>query len=211
VGVDMGAIKSEFLADYWSRHGAPLRARALGNIHKLSVVGAAGSRHLSNLLSGSAPVRWLNEKLLEIDRRRTLPAWKRETFERWIERNPRRDESSKIAVTLFNDTFTNHYDPEIGIAALEVLERGGARVNVVRPVAAGGRLSLRVCWPRPARIGARRRWAVPYRGPRREDLFCEPSCLFRGEGRCAIAAARRSAGEGSDSRQGLRAVRRVCG
>ena len=40
VGVDVARFKSEFLADYWSRHGTPLRARALGNIHRLSVWGS---------------------------------------------------------------------------------------------------------------------------------------------------------------------------
>ena len=40
VGVDMARYKSEFLADYWKRHGTPLKARALGNIHKLSVWGS---------------------------------------------------------------------------------------------------------------------------------------------------------------------------
>src|SRR5262249_6644257 len=132
VGVDMARFKSEFLADYWTRHGTPLRARALGHIHELS---AWGSRlaPFSNWISGVTPVRWLNEKLLDIDRRRTLPSWKREAFERWLARNPRREGS----VTLFNDTFTNFYDPEIGIAAVEILERGGCRVAVARPGCCG--------------------------------------------------------------------------
>jgi Fe-S oxidoreductase len=30
---------------------------------------------------------------------------------------------------LFSDTFTNHYDPEIGIAAVEILERSGHQVE----------------------------------------------------------------------------------
>src|SRR5271156_4467433 len=35
VGVDMARLKSEFLADYWSRCGTPLRAQALGNVHRI--------------------------------------------------------------------------------------------------------------------------------------------------------------------------------
>ncbi len=177
VGVDMARFKSEFLADYWSRHGAPLRAKALGNIHRLSVWGSRLAP-FSNLVAGSAPVRWLNEKLLEIDRRRTLPAWKRETFERWIARNPRRDEHSKSAVTLFNDTFTNHYDPEIGIAAIEVLERGGARVNVVRPGCCGRPLisqGLLAEARAHAEIVVDGLFQIADRGEK--ILFCEPSCL----------------------------------
>ena len=43
VGVDMARFKSEFLADYYSRHGTPLQAHVLGNIDRLSN-GAAGLR-----------------------------------------------------------------------------------------------------------------------------------------------------------------------
>jgi len=114
VGVDMARYKSEFLASYWSRHGTPLRARALGNIHRLSVWGSRLAP-VSNWLAASPPVRWLNAKVLDIDPRRTLPAWRHETFER------HRSVPGQASVTLFNDTFTNHYDPEIGIAAVEIL------------------------------------------------------------------------------------------
>ncbi len=79
VGVDMARFKSEFPADYYTRHDTPLRARALGNIHRLSVWGSRFAP-LANRLSSSGAIRWLNEKLLEIDRRRTLPLWKSETF-----------------------------------------------------------------------------------------------------------------------------------
>jgi FAD/FMN-containing dehydrogenase/Fe-S oxidoreductase len=177
VGVDMARFKSEFLADYWSRHGTPLRAHALGNIHRLSVWGSRLAP-FSNQIFASAPVRWLNEKLLEIDRRRTLPAWKRETFERWVARRPRNSGSPGRAVTLFNDTFTNHYDPEIGIAALEVLERGGARVNVVRPECCGRPLISQGLLAE-ARAHAERvvdgLFPIADRGEK--ILFCEPSCL----------------------------------
>ncbi len=175
VGVDMAKYKSEFLADYWTRHGTPWRAHALGNIHKLSIWGS-GFAPLSNWLASSSLTRWMNEKLLDIDRRRTPPAWKRETFERWLVGNPRA--SSGTAVTLFNDTFTNHYDPQIGIAALRILERGGCRVDVVRPGCCGRPLISQ------GLLGAARAhagkvvdalFAPASRGEK--IVFCEPSCL----------------------------------
>src|SRR5262249_8180759 len=36
VGVDVARFKSEFLADYWQRHGTPLRARAIGHVRLLA-------------------------------------------------------------------------------------------------------------------------------------------------------------------------------
>jgi FAD/FMN-containing dehydrogenase/Fe-S oxidoreductase len=175
VGVDMARFKSEFLADYWTRHGTPLRARALGNIHKLSRWGSQFAP-LSNWISASLPVRWGNEKLLGLDRRRVPPAWKRETFERWIARNPRPREGRRVA--LFNDTFLNHYHPEIGVATVEVLERGGCGVEVVRPGCCGRPLISQ------GLLGEARAHAaqvveslfpVVQRGEK--ILFCEPSCL----------------------------------
>ena len=177
VGVDMARFKSEFLADYWSRHGTPVRARALGNIHRLSVWGSRFAP-LSNWISASLPVRWVNEKLVGIDRRRPLPAWKRNTFERWLSRNPRQNPNASTAVTLFNDTFTNHYDPQIGVAALDILERGGCQVNVVRPGCCGRPLISQGLL-REARAHAAcvvdSLFPIASRGEM--ILFCEPSCL----------------------------------
>jgi FAD/FMN-containing dehydrogenase/Fe-S oxidoreductase len=173
VGVDMARYKSEFLASYWSRHGTPLRARALGNIHRLSVWGSRLAP-VSNWLAASPPVRWLNAQVLDIDPRRTLPAWKRETFERY-----RGGASNGAAqVTLFNDTFTNHYDPEIGIAALEILERGGREVQVVRPACCGRPLISQGLLAE-ARTQATKivdaLFPIASRGEK--ILFLEPSCL----------------------------------
>src|SRR5439155_76767 len=81
VGVDVARFKSEFLAAYWKRHGVPWRARAVGHIHTLSKWGSRFAP-ASNLAAGSAAGRWVGEKLFQIDRRRRLPAWTRETFAR---------------------------------------------------------------------------------------------------------------------------------
>ena len=175
VGVDMAKLKSEFLADYWKRHGTPLRARALGNIHKLSRWGSRFSP-LANWISGSLPVRWGNEKLLGLDRRRVPPAWKRQTFDRWIARNPRPPGGNPVA--LFNDTFLNHYHPEIGVAAVEILERGGCRVEVVRPGCCGRPLISQGLLAEARAHAARvveSLFPLAQRG--QKILFCEPSCL----------------------------------
>ena len=58
VGVDVARFKSEFLADYWSRHGTPLRARVLGGIHEVSRWGSRLAP-LSTWMAQSAPGRWM--------------------------------------------------------------------------------------------------------------------------------------------------------
>jgi Fe-S oxidoreductase len=177
IGVDMARFKSEFLADYWKRHGTPLRARALGNIHRLSVWGSRFAP-LSNWIAAAPPTRWLMEKLMGIDRRRVPPAWKRQTFERWVARNRRRSSAAGTRVTLFNDTFLNHYNPEIGIAALEILEKCGCQVSVVRPGCCGRPLiSQGLLEEARAQIGPTVRALFPIAERGEKILFCEPSCL----------------------------------
>jgi len=177
VGVDMARFKSEFLADYWSRHGTSLSARALGNIHRLSVWGSRFAP-LANWAAGLGFSRWMNERLLGVDARRRLPEWKQETFEKWLAGHPRPKASPGKAVTLFNDTFTNHYDPEIGMAALEVLERGGCQVQVVRPACCGRPLiSKGLLAEARAQAAQVVEGLFPIASRGEKILFCEPSCL----------------------------------
>src|SRR5262249_7332422 len=56
VGVDMARFKSEFLADYWARHGTPAHAKALGGVARTAVWGSRFAP-LSNWVAGSAAVR----------------------------------------------------------------------------------------------------------------------------------------------------------
>jgi FAD/FMN-containing dehydrogenase/Fe-S oxidoreductase len=175
VGVDMARFKSEFLADYWNRHGTPLKARTLGNVHQMAVWGSRFAP-VSNWIACSFPARWLNEKLLNLDRRRCPPPWRHQTLERWLANHPRPKRGAPVS--LFNDTFTNHYDPEIGIAAIEILERGGCAVQVVRPACCGRPLIsqglLAEARSQAAKVVSEL-FPVAHRGEK--ILFCEPSCL----------------------------------
>ena len=79
---------------------------------------------------------------------------------------------------LFNDTFTNYYDPEIGLAAWEVMEAAGLKVALApnhccgRPLISKGLLS-------EATEQARRNTEAFYEAAKagKKLVFCEPSCL----------------------------------
>src|SRR6185436_4352254 len=58
VGVDVARFKSEFLADYYRRHGTPLKARAIGHIHTMSAW-ASRVAPLANAVLRSAAGRWI--------------------------------------------------------------------------------------------------------------------------------------------------------
>ena len=184
VGVDVARFKSEFLADYWRRHGASLRAHVLGNIHGLSWWGSRFAP-LSNLLARSGPVRWMNERLLGLDSRRVPPAWASRTFANAARRRPRaaharsrRSAGPLRSIAVFNDTFTNYYAPAIGLAGLEVLETAGFDVELA-PMSCCGRPSIS-----QGLLGAARRQAkvttdalYPLAERGLPIVFFEPSCL----------------------------------
>jgi Fe-S oxidoreductase len=170
VGVDMARFKSEFLADYYTRHGTPMRSRALGNIHRLSPL-ASKFAPLSNWVAGL-----FNSAFLGMDKRRPLPPWRRDTFEKWVSR--RAGAPAAPTVRLFNDTFTNYYDPEIGIAAVEVLENAGCVVQVVRPGCCGRPLiSQGLLEDARAHAAKVVEQLFPVAKSGQKILFCEPSCL----------------------------------
>ncbi len=179
VGVDVARFKSESLARHWRTHGIPLGKRVLGNVHLLS---KAGSRlaPISNVVAASAPGRWMGEKLFGIDRRRPLPAWAGETFaEKFRNRRPGNVRTADArSVVLFNDTFTNYHEPEIGMAAARVLEHAGAGVRLAthrccgRPLISTGQLDQARAL---AQFNADLLFDTASRGE--PILFLEPSCL----------------------------------
>ncbi len=113
VGVDMARFKSEFLAGYWKTYGTPLSVRAMGHIHKLAKLGS-NAPALANLV----------RTIPGIDHRRSLPKLSRRTLEAQV----RRKGAANPDALLFNDTFTNYFDPEIGVAAWEVIESAGIKL-----------------------------------------------------------------------------------
>ncbi|HET8546379.1 MAG TPA: FAD-linked oxidase C-terminal domain-containing protein, partial [Bryobacteraceae bacterium] len=174
VGVDVARFKSEFLARYWQKHGIPLSAMAMAHAHGLAVWGSRVAP-LANRALRNSFVRRASERVFGIDRRRTLPPWSRSTFAQWARS---RNDPAAAGVLLFNDTFTNYYDPEIGIAAWNVLEAGGQKIALApnhccgRPLISKGLL-------REAREQARRNASALYEAAAagKPIVFCEPSCL----------------------------------
>jgi FAD/FMN-containing dehydrogenase/Fe-S oxidoreductase len=155
--VDMARLKAEFLHQYHREHGLPWRNWVFGNVARLAHWGGIWPRLWNGLTRGRFG-RWLNEKLLGIDRRRLPPALAPEPFVmRWFEshvereniaaaRHPREKgprKPSGAPVVLFPDTFASYYEPEIGLTAIRMLWQLGCNAWV--PIPAGWK------WPHSGR------------------------------------------------------------
>ncbi len=175
VGVDVARFKSEFLSGYWDRHGLTLRAQTFGRAHSASALGSRLAP-LSNVIAGSRPVRWLMERTIGVDRRRTLPTWTRSTLRKRVAQRP--PPKGALGCFLFVDTFTNYESPEIGIAAIEMLNASGLRTALApnvccgRPLISQGLLSEA---RRQAAANVHALFDVADAG--RWIVFLEPSCL----------------------------------
>ncbi|HWM93064.1 MAG TPA: FAD-binding and (Fe-S)-binding domain-containing protein [Thermoanaerobaculia bacterium] len=131
-GVDMAAYKAEFLHHHYQGRRRPVQAYTLGLVHRWVRL-ASLTPGLANLLGRTVTVK----RLAGIDPRRTVPSFARRTFRSWFARHPGREDGPRVL--LWPDTFTNHFQPEIGVAAVRVLERAGFRVEIPPPGLCCGR------------------------------------------------------------------------
>jgi Fe-S oxidoreductase len=125
--VDIAAYRAEFLAKYFQSHRRPLSLRFFGYIHEAARLAAFAPR-LANALS-SGPSGILIRRMLGFHPDRALPRFAYKTFRQWFRKHPPRNPSGD-EVLLFPDTFSNFFEPEVAIAATEVLERAGFRVLI---------------------------------------------------------------------------------
>ena len=118
------------------------------------------------------------EKAAGIDRRRTLPTFASDHFRKWFRSHwPDPRAGTRGTILLLDDCFTTYKNPEVGTAAVEVLEASGYRVELAgltccgRPAISKGLLSLAAL----AATNVRKLLASVRRGD--AIVGCEPSCL----------------------------------
>src|SRR5213082_1466082 len=149
--VNLALLKAEMLYARHRRDGLPLRERFFSNVDLLGRIGCT-IPWLANATIDHAPIRALMEKTLGISAKRSLPHYTHNRFDRWFERRkmegpapsgPGRDRArpSNGKVILWDDTFIRYHEPNIGIAAVKVLNTLGFEVEL---------LQNRKCCGRPA-------------------------------------------------------------
>nr|MBA2278813.1 4Fe-4S dicluster domain-containing protein [Chloroflexia bacterium] len=179
--VDMAKIKTEFLAQYHSRHGTPLRARVFGRIHTLSKLSApiAPIANIGLRTPLARPVM----KLLGVHPDRKLSPFARRTFlHRWRSHRQHRPvlPATRGQVVYFHDTFATYNYPRVGMAAVRLLEAAGFEVIVEERRVCCGRPMLSKGLVDAARRNARRNVGLLSRYARQgiPIVGTEPSCIL---------------------------------
>jgi FAD/FMN-containing dehydrogenase/Fe-S oxidoreductase len=182
VNVDMPTLKAEFLAHHYSHKPRPRHAYAFGLIDQWARL-VARAPAAANFVTQSPGLARLAKAAAGVAPQRRLPAFAQTSFQAWFAAREQRAGSRRVL--FWPDTFTNHFEPEVGIAAVEELESAGFQVQVPR---------RHVCCGRPLYdygfLGLARRYLRRTLAALRDEIRTgvpivgvEPSCVavFRDE------------------------------
>ncbi|HKK45715.1 MAG TPA: FAD-linked oxidase C-terminal domain-containing protein [Balneolaceae bacterium] len=133
--VDMARMKAEFMQGWHNEKGLELGERFFGQASEFYPLAGKFPR-LSNWMLRQPAVKDILNQVAGISKKRDLPTFAPETFDRWFENHKHtpsatvQDTGQAETVVLFVDIFTNYHEPEIGKAAVRFLEAMGYDVFV---------------------------------------------------------------------------------
>ena len=128
--VDMSKMKADVLQMHHDKHGTPLGARLIGGMPAIARRLAGPLAPMVNTVQSWKVTRWFGERLFGIDAQRPYPrglAWKRLQDHAL----PEPSHKSLPRVVLFGDTYSNCYEPGVGVAAIRLLRDCGYAVQLV--------------------------------------------------------------------------------
>jgi FAD/FMN-containing dehydrogenase/Fe-S oxidoreductase len=200
-GVDMAALKVEWLAEVRAREGVPPLARGIGDFRRLAAV-ASPLAPLVNALARTRAARVVTDRV-GVAHERPLPTFARRPLTRRLAAGVGEAAvatSSTRRAVLFVDCFIQYQEPGVGEALARLLGAAGVRLD---PADAGccGRTALSTGQIDKARAAAGRALSRlhPMAAEGADILFVEPSCLsmaqddwarlLPGDPRVAVVAA----------------------
>lgn len=126
--VDMAKYKAEFLQHYYDANGTPLRSWLIANITSFNKLGSVMPAIYNGFLK-SELLSGLFKKLVGFSSKRSIPLLYKTTLRSWYKKNLNIQPAGR-KVYLFADEFTNYNDVEIGIKAIQVLNKLGYKVVI---------------------------------------------------------------------------------
>lgn len=132
VNVDMATYKAEFLFHHYRGRFRPMAHYSMGWIPLWARLAAAAPRTL-NAVAHAPGSSTLLKKVGGIDAQRELPRFADERFTTWFRQRPAAASAPRRGrVVLWPDSFVNNFEPDVGKAAVAVLEAAGFEVEVPR-------------------------------------------------------------------------------
>jgi FAD/FMN-containing dehydrogenase/Fe-S oxidoreductase len=134
-GVDMATYKAEVLYQRYRRRPRPPSHYSLGWLPRWARL-ASRAPGLANAVLRTPGLAGLAKRAGGIDTRRPLPRFAPQTFRAWFAARPGTRQGTPVL--LWVDTFTDYFTPEVGRAAVRVLEAAGYAVDIpAEPVCCG--------------------------------------------------------------------------
>lgn len=180
--VDMALLKAELLHARQRAHGVRLLERVISRFDLLGWVGTLFPR-ITNTLLAAKPMRLLIERIIGLAADRPLPAYTVERFDRWFSGRPQA-RGARGTVYLWQDCTTRYFEPNVGRAAVKVLEAAGYTVHLTDTGSCCGRPAFSVgCLDVARRFGQTNVAHFAAQNDESPIVFLEPSCysMFLGD------------------------------
>jgi FAD/FMN-containing dehydrogenase/Fe-S oxidoreductase len=128
--VDIARLKAEWQQHYLDARGVPLRSRLIANFSR-TMHAASFAPGIYNWIASNRVTSGVMKRFAGFAPERSLPALHATTLRRWHARHANRlDAFPHGRVNLFCDEFTDYNDTDVGIKAIELLNRLGFEVAI---------------------------------------------------------------------------------
>jgi glycerol-3-phosphate dehydrogenase subunit C len=132
-GVRIMELNTRAKARIVEQNGMPLRTWLLGYQYMFGKLACGPLAPLANIAATNPLLRTGAEWATKIARKAPLPKFSTYSFRSWFKKRskvqtPQRSGAAKRQVVYFHGCSTNYYEPRVGQAAVEVLERNGFEV-----------------------------------------------------------------------------------
>lgn len=134
--VDMAKLKGEFLQHYQDANGVSFGTRMISEF-------AASSKFASivpgvyNFMAKNSVTSSILKSMMGMAPQRSIPTMHQYTLTGWYKKNKKRGTSTKRKVYLFADEFTEYNDTDIGVLAVQLLEKLGYEVIIPKHIESG--------------------------------------------------------------------------
>lgn len=127
--VDVAKLKAEFLQHYYDANGVPLRSRLIAGFSKSARLGALVPGLYNFAMTNKVVSKWVKQ-FAGFAIARSMPTLYKTTLRSWFNKRGKTNTHQNRKVYLFCDEFTNYNDVEIGMKAVELLEKLGYEVII---------------------------------------------------------------------------------